>query len=663
LLFREIMMAGRFRYVIGISIISVLWATMAVVGIHAIQEAVQTTFSVSNTNDSGPGSLRQAILDANINPGEDVISITVLGQLDLQSALPTITEAVIIYVPNAATIFRPFKIDGQNLYRGLTIANVPVTITGLTVQNAVAFGTLTGGGINSEGSLTLNGVTVLNSSAGSGGGVGSTGAIVVNGSLFQGNRASDRGGAIYAEGALTVNESIIQNNQCPTWFNCAGGGLYAGNTLTVANTEIISNTTGGAGGGLDANGAVVITGTLFSGNSASSGIASGIGGGASIFGSVSVQVTNSQFKNNNADDYGGGMYVSTAVTITLNNVDFVGNTASFHGGGLYAEAGEGLTIHGGRFEQNTASSNGGGLYGDSVVVVTDTRFISNTANVGGGARVRDIVAIGGSFEYNANSGLVALGNMVLTGTEFLNNSGASPAVYAYRTQATNVLFANNDHTALESTDPTQEATITDSQFVNNGRGIVVQGPLTVRKSLFMNNTLGGVVQSGGGDVSIVNTLIAGNTASENGAAVSLQDSGTATLKHVTIASSELVNSPAISTTKEVLLIQNTIVANHATGLNVTTGFVALSHALFHDNGLDIQGSVALDENRVTGDPLFVNPAADNFLLQSGSAAIDAGVDAGIAVDFEGEIRPSLNGFDVGYDEFVPLQVMLPIIMR
>ncbi|MBK8986378.1 MAG: hypothetical protein IPM39_09895 [Chloroflexi bacterium] len=651
-------MTRRLKYVMGIIIMSVLGTTMAVAGTHAIQAALQTTYLVTNLNDSGLNSLRQAILNANITPGEDLITIIALGQLDLQSALPTITEAVTIYVPAAGTVLQPFKIDGQNLYRGLTIANVPVTITGLTVQNAVAFGTLSGGGINSNGNLTLNGINVLNSSAASGGGVSSTGAMVVNGSFFQGNNASDEGGAIYAGGALTVNGSIIQNNQCVTAISCIGGGLYAANTLTVANTEIISNTTGGAAGGLFANGAAVITGTLFSGNSASRGN----GGGASIFGSVPVQVTNSRFENNGTGGSGGGMFVSTAVTMTLNSVDFVGNTASFHGGGLVAEAEEGLTIHGGQFEQNTASLNGGGLFGYNVVM-TDTRFISNTAFFMGGARVRDIVVNGGSFEYNANSGLVALGSMVLTGTQFLNNSGATPAAFAYRTQATNVLFANNDHIALESSDATQEATIADSQFVNNGGGIVVQGPLMVTNSLFINNTLGGVAQSGAGDVLIVNTLFAGNTAPADGAVVSLQDSGTAALKHVMIASSELVNSPAISTTKEILLIQNTIVANHATGLNVTTGFVALSHALFHDNGLDIQGSVALDENRVTGDPLFVNPDAGDFHLQVGSAAIDAGVDAGIAVDFEGDERPSGNGFDIGYDEFVPIRVMLPIIMR
>src|SRR3954466_8057511 len=38
-----------------------------------------TTFVVSNTLDSGPGSLRQAVLDANGNPGADVIDATAIS--------------------------------------------------------------------------------------------------------------------------------------------------------------------------------------------------------------------------------------------------------------------------------------------------------------------------------------------------------------------------------------------------------------------------------------------------------------------------------------------------------------------------------------------------------------------------------------------------------
>ena len=53
-----------------------------------------------------------------------------------------------------------------------------------------------------------------------------------------------------------------------------------------------------------------------------------------------------------------------------------------------------------------------------------------------------------------------------------------------------------------------------------------------------------------------------------------------------------------------------------------------------------------------GDLLFLAPVAGNLYVQSGSAAIDAGVDAGIMVDFAGKIRPSGGGFVVGNNAFI-----------
>src|SRR6266571_1464429 len=59
-----------------------------------------STFLVNNTNDSGAGSLRQAILDANSNPGLDTIAFDVNGggvqTITPTSALPKITDPVII---------------------------------------------------------------------------------------------------------------------------------------------------------------------------------------------------------------------------------------------------------------------------------------------------------------------------------------------------------------------------------------------------------------------------------------------------------------------------------------------------------------------------------------------------------------------------------------
>ena len=62
------------------------------------QVAIIGPFLVTNTNDSGLGSLRQAILNANANPGLDTIDFAIPGlgvhTISPASALPTITDPV-----------------------------------------------------------------------------------------------------------------------------------------------------------------------------------------------------------------------------------------------------------------------------------------------------------------------------------------------------------------------------------------------------------------------------------------------------------------------------------------------------------------------------------------------------------------------------------------
>lgn len=74
------------------------------------QNLLANTYTVTSTDDSGPGTLRQAILDANANPGADIIqfAINTTGNLiegsapntyaviELNTALPIITDAVYI---------------------------------------------------------------------------------------------------------------------------------------------------------------------------------------------------------------------------------------------------------------------------------------------------------------------------------------------------------------------------------------------------------------------------------------------------------------------------------------------------------------------------------------------------------------------------------------
>ncbi|HET8674715.1 MAG TPA: HYR domain-containing protein [Blastocatellia bacterium] len=75
-------------------------ATSASQNSSAILPAVAMTFLVTNPNDSGAGSLRQAIIDANANPGADTINFAIPGTgthtINLLSPLPAITEALTI---------------------------------------------------------------------------------------------------------------------------------------------------------------------------------------------------------------------------------------------------------------------------------------------------------------------------------------------------------------------------------------------------------------------------------------------------------------------------------------------------------------------------------------------------------------------------------------
>jgi len=75
-------------------------ATLSLVFLTASFAWAQTTYTVTNTNDSGAGSLRQAILDANANAGLDNISFNIPGSgphtIALLSALPDITGPVVI---------------------------------------------------------------------------------------------------------------------------------------------------------------------------------------------------------------------------------------------------------------------------------------------------------------------------------------------------------------------------------------------------------------------------------------------------------------------------------------------------------------------------------------------------------------------------------------
>ena len=104
-------------------------------------------------------------------------------------------------------------------------------------------------------------------------------------------------------------------------------------------------------------------------------------------------------------------------------------------------------------------------------------------------------------------------------------------------------------------------------------------------------------------------------------------------------------------------------ASHAVGINGIASTVAQNYTLFFANTADTAGLVSGGAGSGVGDPRFVDPAAGDYHLTPLSAARDAGANAGVAVDFEGDARPIGGGFDIGYDESRARLAFVPSVLR
>jgi hypothetical protein len=81
--------------------------------------------------------------------------------------------------------------------------------------------------------------------------------------------------------------------------------------------------------------------------------------------------------------------------------------------------------------------------------------------------------------------------------------------------------------------------------------------------------------------------------------------------------------------------------------NTSAAWLAGSNNLFYGAG----AAPAPFQNPVTSDPLLVNPAGLDFHLQANSPAIDAGINSGVASDYDGTWRPQGAAYDIGAFEY------------
>jgi hypothetical protein len=350
---------------------------------------VLSTFLVESTADTGPGSLRQAVLDANASPGADTITfdLSLTGQTIVLGGVElAVSDDLSITGLGADKL----TISGNNASRVFSIgAGVTAKIEHVTIASGKAE---EGGGIYNEGTLTIKNSTLTNNSttedgyyggaicsystdsefvtsltitdctftgntAHLGGGIANVnnwneengGMVTITGSTFSENSASN-GGAIYhwswpglPTGTVIVTESIFTGNEARI-----GGALYSWNGLTRIASSTFSNNTADRWGG------AICTWTRWSvveiKDSTLSGNWAGREGGAIDNNFAALKITNSTISGNSTNRIGGGIY-NWGGDLEIANCTLTGNRAdadgdgSGGGGGLYDDGSATYLLH------------------------------------------------------------------------------------------------------------------------------------------------------------------------------------------------------------------------------------------------------------------------------------------------------------------------------
>lgn len=394
----------------------------------------QLTFEINAVNPEGitkANSIGSAIAAiGNVN-GRRLLSLGA-GTYYFGSAIALNTDVDIEGASATNTIFTTS--DANRLFdvspaANVALRNVTLTTTGLSPLSL-------GGGIDNQGTLTIDNSRFVGNRALNGGAINSSenSTLIISNSEFANNVSTADGGGIYTLGNTTITDSVLNNNQGQNGGGIAvaqdgalvlentilmanratrnGAGLYLGNNAEAKVTgTLVTNADGFAtastsrfenniaaedGGGIAAldNTQLAVGGVLFQGN-----IAGDDGGGIAATFSSKTTVFDSNFENNRADGHGGGVYRNDVMTpvfsghsATISDSRFIQNTAGLSGGGYFhGESSGSATIDNSLFQSNRSNSNvlgngGGGIYvfADGLVRVTGSTFVNNRALDGGG---------------------------------------------------------------------------------------------------------------------------------------------------------------------------------------------------------------------------------------------------------------------------------------
>lgn len=384
-----------------------------------------TTFTVLNTNDTGPGSFREALMVANTNAGPASVSLTgvtgVIHVATTDARFPDLTNSITIHGPGAGLL----ALDGMDTNRALggllyVFSGQTCRVDNLTLRNG---GTLNNAPFFNYGTFILENcvITNLESSGALGGAFFNGGTLLLTNCTLTECRALGGDGTGFLESELNTVSGGGGGGGA-----ALGGGIYSTNGILVLHGCTLTGNlaSGGYGGDGGGNGFIPSGGTGGNPTGGAGGLNFGDAGGAGGFGG------------------GGGGGGSTGP----------GGAGGFGSGG----GGGGASISGG----NGGAGGGGGFQGGA----GGQAAFSYAGGGGGGAALGGaLIALGGNVTLvnSTLSGNFAVGGLGGFGSfsfgSGVNSLGAGGGLFALGATVTRINtfiganFADSDSDIFEAT--------------------------------------------------------------------------------------------------------------------------------------------------------------------------------------------------------------------